>query len=123
MRPMHDPAKRTEAVDQRLAAFHKETIDAVVAAVNSQPIVVVGMAWNTHVRNVRKDLEAAGFKHEYLEFGNYVIGWRERLALKIWTGWPTFPQVFVRGTFIGGRELTKVAIEDGTIKRLLEQAP
>jgi monothiol glutaredoxin len=120
MRPMHDPAKRTEAVDAKLAAYQKDTVDAVIQAVSSKPIVVVGMGWNPHVRNVRKDLEQAGFQHEYLEFGNYAVGWRQRLALKIWTGWPTFPQVFVNGTFIGGRDLTQAAIADGTLKRLLE---
>ena len=28
--------------------------------------------------------------------------WRERSALKMWVGWPTFPMVFVEGTFVGG---------------------
>lgn len=111
--------KRTAAVDTKLEAYQKQTVDEVIQAVSSKDIVVVGMAWNTHVAGVRKDLTEAGFQHEYLEFGNYVTGWRPRLALKIWTGWPTFPQVFVKGTFIGGRDLTKEAIADGTIRRLL----
>jgi monothiol glutaredoxin len=31
----------------------------------------------------------------YLEYGSYTKGWRRRLALKMWTGWPTFPMIFV----------------------------
>jgi monothiol glutaredoxin len=123
MRKQHDPARRTAAVDAKLEAYHREVVDQVAAAVSSKDLVVVGMAWNPHVRNVRKDLDEAGFAHEYLEFGNYVSGWQPRLALKMWTGWPTFPQVFVKGTFIGGRDLTKAAIADGTLRRLLDGEP
>ena len=28
--------------------------------------------------------------------------WRKRLALKMWTGWPTFPMIFVDQQLIGG---------------------
>ena len=38
----------------------------------------------------------------------------------MWTGWPTFPMVFVRGTLIGGASDAKKAVADGTIKGLLE---
>jgi monothiol glutaredoxin len=29
-------------------------------------------------------------------------GWKKRLAIKLWTGWPTFPQIFHKGVLIGG---------------------
>jgi hypothetical protein len=35
--------------------------------------------------------------HTYLEYGSYFSKWKERLAIKLWSGWPTFPQVFVDG--------------------------
>jgi len=69
---------------------------------------------------VRKALDEAGIRYEYLELGNYLGRWRERLAVKLWTGWPTFPQVFVHGTFVGGNDLTRAAIADGTFRRLLD---
>ena len=28
--------------------------------------------------------------------------WRKRLPLKLWTGWTTFPMIFINGEFIGG---------------------
>ena len=40
--------------------------------------------------------------YKYLEYGNYFSQWRTRLPLKLWTGWTTFPMVFVDGRFIGG---------------------
>ena len=48
-------------------------------------------------RRTREALNEAGVAHTYLEYGSYLSKWRERLAIKLWTGWPTFPQVFVRG--------------------------
>jgi glutaredoxin-related protein len=45
--------------------------------------------------------------------------WKQRLAIKMWSGWPTFPQVFVRGVLVGGFEDTRKALEDGSLKKLL----
>jgi glutaredoxin-related protein len=83
-------------------------------------VVVVGMAQNPHVRNVRKALGAAGVEYRYLEYGSYLSRWRERLAIKLWSGWPTFPQVFVRGVLLGGEDLTVAAIADGTLRQRLQ---
>lgn len=111
-----------EALDKTLA-FHRSVIDEVERAVAASPLVVVGMAQNPHCRNVRRALSAAGFEHRYLEYGSYLSGWKERLAIKLWSGWPTFPQVFVRGVLVGGEDLTVAAIADGTLKKRLDRAP
>jgi monothiol glutaredoxin len=65
---------------------------------------------------VRKALADAGVEATYLEYGSYFSKWRERLAIKLWSGWPTFPQVFVKGVLIGGEDLTKAALADGSLK-------
>ena len=88
----------------------------VAAAVEKHPVVVVGMAQNPHVKNVRKALGDAGIDVHYLEYGSYFSDWKKRLAIKLWSGWPTFPQVFVRGILVGGEELTKAALADGTLQ-------
>ena len=54
------------------------------------------------MRRARRALDAAGISHRYLEYGSYASQWRRRNALKMWTGWPTFPMVFVRGVLVGG---------------------
>jgi monothiol glutaredoxin len=37
--------------------------------------------------------------------------WQERLAIKMWSGWSTYPQVFVKGILIGGAsDLKKLII-------------
>ena len=36
-------------------------------------------------------IHPAGIDFYYLEYGSYFSQWHRRLALKMWTGWPTFP--------------------------------
>jgi len=115
-RPLLDPARVAPAAASRIADFHRGVLDDVRKAVERDAVVVVGMAQNPHVRNVRRALTAAGVQFTYLEYGSYFSKWRERLAIKMWTGWPTFPQVFLRGTLLGGEDLTKAALADGTIQ-------
>lgn len=102
-------------VATRMAAYHADVVRGVRDAVAEHPVVVVGMGWNPHVKRARKALESAGLAHHYVEVGNYTSKWRERLALKIWSGWPTFPQVFVKGTLIGGADQVERAIADGSL--------
>jgi glutaredoxin-related protein len=37
----------------------------------------------------------------------------------MWTGWPTFPMVFVKGSLIGGFEDLAQLAESGELQRLL----
>jgi glutaredoxin-related protein len=121
------PARRTLAASrlapqavEKQVAFHRAIVDEVERAVSETPIVVVGMAQNPHCKEVRKSLGDAGLEFKYIEYGSYFSKWKERLAVKLWSGWPTFPQVFVRGVLIGGADLTAAGIADGTLKQRLD---
>jgi monothiol glutaredoxin len=118
-RPLLDASRIAPEATRHMAGFHSEIVDEVKRAVAERPVVVVGMAQNPHVKNVRKALRQAGIEFEYLEYGSYLSKWRERLAIKLWTGWPTFPQVFVKGVLLGGEDLTLAAIADGSLARSL----
>jgi len=97
------------AVRERIAGRHRPIVDEVEAAAAAHPVLVVGMFGNPHCLRARRALKAAGQPFEYLEYGSYLSQWRRRNALKMWTGWPTFPMVFVKGTLIGGAdELTRL---------------
>jgi glutaredoxin-related protein len=61
--------------------------------------------------------------YKYLEYGSYLSQWKTRLAIKLWSGFPTFPQVYVNGTLIGGEDLTKAALADGSLESQLGGAP
>ena len=54
-----------------------------------------------------------------LEYGSYAEEWRRRNALKMWTGWSTFPIVFVKGTLIGGFSDMRALIDAGELEGLL----
>lgn len=104
---------------RQITSFHADTVSEVSAAVTRDAVVVVGMAQNPHVKNVRKALASAGIDCTYLEYGSYLSKWRQRLAIKMWSGWPTFPQVFVRGALLGGEDLTLAALADGSLRELI----
>jgi glutaredoxin-related protein len=79
-----------------------EIIQEVNLAIGKNKIVVVGMAQNPFVKKARKSLEKANLPYVYLPYGSYFSKWKERLAIKLWSGWPTYPQVFIDGKLIGG---------------------
>jgi glutaredoxin-related protein len=105
------------AVREKIASYRAELIREVQAAVAANEIVVVGMRQNPFPRKARKLLEEAGLAYKYLEYGSYFGEWRRRLALKMWTGWPTLPMVFVKGVLVGGADDLKRLIESGEIKK------
>jgi monothiol glutaredoxin len=44
-----------------------------------------------------------------------------RQELSELSGWPTIPQVFVKGELVGGADLTQELAETGELKRVLEE--
>jgi monothiol glutaredoxin len=119
MPPRLDPSSISDGALAKMQTFHPDVVQEVSRAIAAHDVVVVGMAQNPFVRGVRKALDAAGIAYAYLEYGSYVSEWRKRLAIKMWSGWPTFPQVFVKGVLVGGEELTRAAIADGTLEKRL----
>ena len=116
-RPQIAPDKVAPAVHEIVSEFHRNIVDEVSTAVARDPVVVVGMAQNPVVKNARKLLTEQGIKFTYLEYGSYLSKYRERLAIKLWSGYPLFPMVFPDGTIIGGlRELKKVQEAGGLAK-------
>lgn len=120
-RPLHDPALRTEEAAQKMLK-HDEIVHQVAEAVARDRVVLVGMGWNPHVKRARAALDKAEVAYTYLEFGNYSSQWKERLAIKMWSGWATFPQVFVRGVLYGGADQIEKAIADGSLRTALDGA-
>lgn len=118
-RPILDESHIHPSVRERVATLHRDVIEEVQAAVRTHPVVVVGMRANPFPRKARRLLQDAGIAHRYLEYGGYLSQWRRRNALKLWTGWPTFPMVFVKGMLIGGYEDLKALQARGDLDRML----
>lgn len=119
--PRHvlDESQIHPAVRERVAGHQRAIVDEVRAAVVAHPVVVVGMRGNPFPKRARKLLQGAGIAHHYLEYGSYFSDWRRRNALKMWTGWPTMPLVFVKGQFVGGADDLKKLHDSGELVRLL----
>ena len=118
-RTILDEARVHPAIRERIANLHADIVHNVQAASTSNPVLVVGMAQNPHCRKARRLLDGAGIPYQYLEYGSYFGLWRKRNALKMWSGWPTFPMVFVKGVLVGGAAELGTLVESGELKRML----
>jgi glutaredoxin-related protein len=105
------------AARDKVAAYKAEVLKDVQAAIGANRIVVVGMRQNPFPKKARKLLDAAGLAYKYLEYGSYLSQWRTRLAIKMWTGWPTFPQVFVQGVLVGGASDLEKLLASGELAK------
>jgi glutaredoxin-related protein len=117
--PHHD--KASDFASQKMCDFHSDVVAELRVALAEHKVVVVGMALNPHVKEAQKALHGAGVEAHYLEYGSYFSQWK-RLALKLFTSWPTFPQVFVHGVLIGGGKATKATVDSGAVHKMLEEA-
>ena len=114
-----DESRLHPAIRDTVANLHADIVHNVNAAAQSNPVLVVGMAGTPFCRRARRLLGEAGIPFHYLGYGSYFSEWRPRSALKSWSGWPTFPMVFVKGSLIGGANDLDALIKSGEIKRLL----
>ena len=118
-RPVLDESAIHPAVRTKVASLHADVLAQVREAVSAHDVVVVGMAGNPFVKKARRALDAAGVAHHDIDIGSYFSQWRRRNALKMWTGWPTLPMVFVRRQLVGGADDLQRLITSGELKQLL----
>jgi monothiol glutaredoxin len=117
MRPILEEANIHPAVRGKIANYRTDIVKEVQDAIAANTIVVVGMRQNPWPKKARKLLDAAGIAYKYLEYGSYLGEWRKRLVLKMWSGWPTFPMIFVRGVLVGGAQDLERLIQSGELKK------
>jgi glutaredoxin-related protein len=118
-RPILDESRVHPALREKVATNRIDIVREVEAAIAQNAVVVVGMRQNPMPKKARRLLERAGIAHKYLEYGSYLSEWRRRNALKMWTGWPTFPMVFVKGVLVGGADDLRKLIQSGELRKLL----
>ena len=106
-------------VRAKVAGHEAAIVREVQAAISRHPVVVVGMRTNPWPKKARRALDAIQVAHHDLDYGSYLSDWRRRNALKLWTGWPTFPMVFVKGQLVGGATDLDRLISSGELQRLL----
>jgi monothiol glutaredoxin len=87
-----------------ISTNHADTINEIIATIAKNKIVIIGMGQNPVVKSAKKFLDEKNLEYTVLSYGNYFSKWKQRLAIKLWSGWPTYPQVFIDGKLIGGRD-------------------
>jgi glutaredoxin-related protein len=107
------------AVAEAQTNFQNDLVKEVSEVVAKEKVVVVGVSGLQPGKRAKKLLDDQGIPYKYLQYGSYFSGWRRRLALKIWVGWPTFPLVFIKGTFVGGASDVQKLIDSGELKKLV----
>ena len=118
-RDILDESRIHPAIREKIARHHADIVRKVQAAVGAHDVVVVGMQQNPMPKKARKILDAAAVPYQYLEYGSYFNNWRRRNALKMWTGWPTLPMVFVKGVLVGGADDLERLVDSGELKAML----
>ncbi|HEY0466144.1 MAG TPA: glutaredoxin [Polyangiaceae bacterium] len=119
MREIFPETKLHPSIVQKIANYRKEQVDQVKSLIAAHRVVVVGMTQNPFPKRARRLLDSQGITYEYLGLGSYFSEWRKRLVLKMWTGWPTFPMIFIDGVLIGGFEDLVPLVESGELKKIL----
>lgn len=121
-RAIFDQDKIHPAAAGKVEGYQAQVIERVRGLVSQHDVVVVGMSMNPFPGRARKLLQQQGVAYEYLGLGSYFSQWRVRLGLKMWTGWPTFPMIFVKRTFIGGYAELRRLVESGELAQMLAGA-
>lgn len=119
-RPTYNNATRAAAIAR--ANFHASILHEAEQCIQQHDIVIIGMSMNPFVGKSRKALAALDIPFHYLEYGSYFSMWKERLAIKMWSGWPTFPQIFVKGALVGGHSDLEACIASGELQQLLSSS-
>jgi monothiol glutaredoxin len=119
MRDTFPEAKVHPAIQEKIATYRQDQVTQIKQLIAAHRVVVVGMSQNPFPKKARRFLEAKGIAYEYLGIGSYMSEWKPRLVLKMWTGWPTFPMIFVDGVLIGGFQDLEALDASGELGRIL----
>ena len=65
-------------------------------------------------------LKYAGAKEEELAFFDVLEDNHIREGIKEYTNWPTIPQIFIRGEFIGGGDIVVQMAQKGELQKTLD---
>ena len=66
-------------------------------------------------------LKAVGVDTRTLKTVNVLDDAEVRQGIKEYSNWPTIPQLYVKGEFVGGCDIIREMFETGELKQLLEE--
>lgn len=104
---MADPVKEIEAFihSKPIAIYMKGTLDFPMCGFSARAV---------------QALEAAGAKRDQMTSFNVLEDRQLFEALKQYSQWPTSPQVYINGEFIGGSDIVMEMLESGELQEKLK---
>ena len=98
---------------KKVSCFEKLAVGCLTST--SSYLLLVAMA---HLVTLDVILDHVGVEYTT----NNVLDDNEiREGVKVFSNWPTIPQLYVNGEFIGGADIMREMFESGELKQLLEQ--
>jgi cysteine synthase A len=121
------PAAAPQPAAAAPAAPDAQALAFVDEAVAKHPVVMFALAWCEFCWSVRKLFAQLGVPFESVDLDSVAfqrddLGTRLRPALRLRTGAPTIPQIWVGGMHVGGATDVLEAARDGRLQRLLREA-
>ncbi len=115
----------TQGLDEELsdATLFKETLKTIEDEVKTIPVLL-------YMKGT-KSMPLCGFSGRVIEIlheldcdfeaKNVLDDKILREAVKKFSDWPTFPQLYINGTFIGGCDIVSQMYETGELKKILDE--
>ncbi len=103
--------------------MNKEVRDRIEGVIKSNPVVLF-MKGNRAFPQCGFSARVVSILEKYLDSFAAVNVLEDadlRMELKEYTDWPTFPQLYVNGKFIGGSDIVADLDQQGQLKPLLDQ--
>ena len=101
--------------------MNSTTLERIVATIQASKVVLF-MKGNKAAPQCGFSAQAVSvLTREQIEFCDVdVLSDRElRLGLKEFSSWPTFPQLYIGGEFVGGAEIVSALSQSGEFSRVL----
>ncbi|PWN46513.1 putative GRX5-glutaredoxin [Violaceomyces palustris] len=118
------PANLLIASRRYLSSEARKKIDE---AVQNNPLVIFmkgtpEMPMCGFSRAVCQIMEVQGVKAEFLKTFNCLEDQELREGIKEYSSWPTIPQVYVKGEFVGGCDIMLSMHQSGELEKMLDEA-
>ncbi|MGJ3230647.1 MAG: Grx4 family monothiol glutaredoxin [Oceanicaulis sp.] len=99
------------------------TLDAIKKAVTENDVVVFMKGTPTFPQCGFSSVVARVLDHMQVEYAavNVLEDQDVREGIKVYSDWPTIPQLYVKGEFVGGCDIVKEMFEAGELQQLFKE--
>jgi glutaredoxin-related protein len=86
-------------------------LTSISVSVEKNTCVVITIENGPYTRQILEILKDNGIEVQLIEIGTPFTKIKEREMVKIWSGWDSFPQIYLNGFLLGGYEELKLSQE------------